>query len=104
MTNTFNKILYDHKIDVWMNDRGITKNGTAMGQAIKTLEETTELLDAVNHNNDADIMDAIGDIYITLKGVCLTSGFFLDECIALAYDDIKDRTGYLREDGTFIKD
>ena len=49
MSNTFNKILYDHKIDVWMDKQGITENGTAMGQAIKTLEETAELLDAINH-------------------------------------------------------
>ena len=94
----------DKKIDIWFHDRGIIKNGKPMSQAIKTLEETTELLEALNRNDEKLTKDAIGDIYITLKGVCLTSGFFLDECIALAYDDIKDRTGYLREDGTFIKD
>jgi len=68
--NTFNKILYDSKIDQWMDDRGITENGTAMAQAIKTLEETTELLDAINHNNEAEIKDALGDIYVTLRGIC----------------------------------
>jgi len=35
----------DDLIDYWFDDRGISKNGKPMGQAIKTLEETTELLD-----------------------------------------------------------
>ncbi len=36
----------------WGEDRGIVQNATAMSQAIKTLEETTELLDALE-----DIID-----------------------------------------------
>ena len=55
------------KIDKWLDDRGITKNGTPIGQAIKTLEETTELLDAINHNDKEEIQDAIGDIYVTIR-------------------------------------
>jgi len=94
----------DKKIDTWFHDRGIIENGAPMGQAIKTLEETTELLDALNRGDETAIKDAIGDIYVTLRGVCLTSGLFLDECIAIAYDEIKDRKGYLRSDGVFVKE
>jgi len=32
----------------WGEARGIVKNGKAISQAIKTLEETTELLDAMS--------------------------------------------------------
>ena len=104
MSDTFNKILYDHNIDKWMDDKGITENGTAMGQAIKTLEETAELLDAINHNNDEDIMDAVGDIYVTLRGVCKVSKISLDKCIENAYNEIKDRKGHLTTQGTFVKE
>jgi NTP pyrophosphatase (non-canonical NTP hydrolase) len=97
------KTLCDSKIDQWMDDRGITENGTAMAQAIKTLEETTELLDAINHSNEAEIKDAIGDIYITLRGVCRVSNISLDNCIESAYNEIKDRKGYLTSQGTFVK-
>ena len=38
----------DDKIDQWFEDRGIVANGKTMSQAIKTLEETTELIDAIN--------------------------------------------------------
>jgi len=98
------KVYLDKKIDTWFHDRGIIENGKPMGQAIKTLEETTELLDALNKGDEAEIKDAIGDIYVTLRGVCLTSGFFLDECVALAYEEIKDRKGHLGSDGVFVKD
>ena len=94
----------DKRIDTWFYDRGIIENGKPMGQAIKTLEETTELLDALNKGDEAKVKDAIGDIYVTLRSVCLTSGFFLDECIALAYEEIKDRKGHLGSDGVFVKD
>ena len=92
------------KIDKWMDDRGITDNGTALGQAIKTLEETTELLDAINHNNKDEIKDAIGDIYVTIRGVCRVLKLDMDECVKLAYNQIKDRKGHLTSEGVFIKD
>jgi uncharacterized protein YabN with tetrapyrrole methylase and pyrophosphatase domain len=92
------------KIDKWMDDRGITANGTAMGQAIKTLEETTELLDAINHGNSEEIKDAIGDIYVTIRGVCRVLDLDMDECVGLAYNQIKDRTGHLTSEGVFVKD
>jgi len=103
MSDAFNKILYDSKIDQWMKDRGITDNGTAMGQAIKTLEETTELLDAINHNDTDKIIDAVGDIYVTLRGVCQVMDVPFDKCIEAAYNEIKDRKGYLSSGGVFIK-
>ena len=94
----------DAHIDNWFNDRGITKNGKPMSQAIKTLEEVTELFDALNKDNIEEVMDAIGDIYVTLRGVCLTYGVNMDECIDQAYNEIKDRKGYLTPEGTFVKE
>jgi len=90
----------DIHIDQWFWDRGITQNGNAMAQAIKTLEETTELLDAINKDDEYEIMDAIGDIYVT----CLTRGIFMDDCITQAYNEIKDRKGHLTPDGMFVKE
>ena len=94
----------DEKIDQWFEDRGIVANGKTMSQAIKTLEETTELIDAINTNNLLEIIDAVGDIYVTLRGVCVVQGIDLDDCAKLAYNEIKDRKGHLRADGTFVKE
>jgi len=94
----------DAKIDQWFEDRGIVANGKTMSQAIKTLEETTELIDAINTNNLLEIVDAVGDIYVTLRGVCVVQGIDLTECAELAYNEIKDRKGHLRADGTFVEE
>ena len=91
------------KVRLWGEDRMITKNGSSMSQGIKTLEETTELLDALNLKNKPMIKDAIGDIIVTLVMVAEIEGTTLEECLALAYEEIKDRKGYLRSDGTFVK-
>ena len=94
----------DVLIDQWFWDRGITQNGKPMAQAINTLEETTELLDALNKNDKYEVMDAIGDIYVTLRGVCLTYGVFMEDCIDQSYNEIKDRKGHLTPEGTFVKE
>ncbi|MBC8553897.1 MAG: MazG-like family protein [Candidatus Brocadiales bacterium] len=94
----------DIHIDRWFEDRGIVENGKAMSQAIKTLEELTELFDALNKKDTHEVMDAIGDIYVTLRGVCLTYGVDMDDCIDQAYNEIKDRKGYLTPEGTFVKE
>jgi NTP pyrophosphatase (non-canonical NTP hydrolase) len=96
--------LYDPLIGQWMDDRGITDNGNALTQSIKTLEEVTELIDALNKNDKAEVMDAVGDIYVTLIGVCKTYKLDIQECIAGAYNEIKDRKGHLTPEGMFVKE
>lgn len=96
--------MYDTHIDRWFEDRGITKNGKPLAQTIKTLEEVTELFDALQKDDRAEVMDAIGDIYVTLRGVCLTYGVEFESCVSSAYQEIKDRKGYLTPEGTFIKE
>jgi len=93
----------DEKIDVWFYDRGIAQNATELSQATKMLEEVTEVFDAISTGNREDFADALGDVYVTLRGLALVSDMPLDYCIEQAYDEIKNRKGYLREDGTFIK-
>lgn len=96
--------IYQGLIYEWSKERGIIQNGKPMAQAIKTLEETTELLDAMNQNDRDEVKDAIGDIFVTLCNVCFTYGVELNDCVDGAWNEIKDRKGYLRADGTFVKD
>ena len=88
----------------WGEDRGIVQNATAMSQAIKTLEETTELLDALNKQNIDEVKDAIGDIVVTLIMVCAVLNLDLVQCLNGAYNEIKDRNGYLTKEGVFVKE
>ena len=88
----------------WGEDRGIVQNATAMSQAIKTLEETTELQDALNKQNIDEAKDAIGDIVVTLIMVCAVLNLDLVQCLNGAYNEIKDRKGYLTKEGVFVKE
>lgn len=92
------------KVVQWGEARGIVQNATAMSQAIKTLEETTELLDAINKKNLDEAKDAVGDIVVTLIMVCAVLDISLVDCLKGAYNEIKDRKGYLTKEGVFVKE
>ena len=93
----------ENKLEMWGYDRGIVQNGKPMGQAIKTLEEATELVDAIHRNDREAIIDAIGDVGVTLLMQCAIQKISFTECLEVAYSQIKDRKGFLRADGVFVK-
>lgn len=92
------------KVVQWGEARGIVQNATALSQAIKTLEETTELLAAINKKNIEETKDAVGDIVVTLIMVCAVLDINLVDCLKGAYNEIKDRKGYLTKEGVFVKE
>lgn len=92
------------KVVQWGEARGIVQNATALSQAIKTLEEVTELFDAINKKNLDEAKDAVGDIVVTLIMVCAVLDIDLVSCLELAYNEIKDRKGYLTKEGIFVKE
>jgi NTP pyrophosphatase (non-canonical NTP hydrolase) len=92
------------KVVQWGEARGIVQNATALSQAIKTLEEVTELFDAINKKNLDEAKDAVGDIVVTLIMVCAVLDIDLVECLGGAYNEIKDRKGYLTPEGIFVKE
>lgn len=87
----------------WATERGIFEKATPMKQALKTLEECTELLQAIQDNNPNEVQDAIGDIIVTLVIQAAMWGTDIDECINQAYDVIKNRKGKMIN-GTFVKE
>ena len=95
---------YEMKIVQWGEARGIVQNATALSQAIKTLEEVTELFDAINKKNLDEAKDAVGDIVVTLIMVCAVMDIDLVSCLRGAYGEIKDRKGYLTPEGIFVKE
>jgi phosphoribosyl-ATP pyrophosphohydrolase len=88
----------------WAEARRIIPNSTAMAQAIKTHEELGELLSALHRNDRAEIIDAYGDLMVTLIIGADLAGVDLVEALNIAYAQIKHRKGYLREDGVFVKE
>lgn len=88
----------------WGEARKIVQNSSPLAQSVKTLEEVNELIHAINTNNRAEMMDAYGDILVTLIMGCATADLDLTSCLELAYNQIKDRKGTLNADGIFVKE
>ena len=91
------------KVIRWGEDRGIVQNSTPAAQAKKTLEELDELYTAIRNNDREEMIDAYGDILITLIMGCACADLDLVDCLDHAYQQIKDRKGYLGADGIFVK-
>jgi len=88
----------------WGEARGIVQNSTPYAQALKTREELIELFDAFAANDRAAMADAYGDILVTLVMGCACADLDLVTCFEGAYNEIKDRKGYLNKDGIFVKE
>ena len=91
------------KVVQWGEKRGIVQNSTPAAQAIKTQEELDELIDAIRNNDRAAMADAYGDILTTLVMGCACADLDLVTCFEGAYQEIKDRKGFLNKDGIFVK-
>lgn len=89
----------------WGEARGIIQNGNPVGQMVKLYEEVNELFDALLKGKVADdeARDAVGDIMVVLTMICGIKDFNMKDCYAGAYEQIKDRKGFLRPDGVFVK-
>ena len=92
------------KVIRWAEDRKILPRSTAMAQAIKTHEELGELLSALHRGDHAEMVDAYGDVLVTLVIGAALADVDLTRCLQAAYEQIKDRRGTLRADGVFVKE
>lgn len=92
------------KVIQWGEARGIVQNSTPYAQAVKTREELQELFTAIAKGDRAEMKDAYGDILVTLVMGCACADLDLVECFESAYQEIKDRKGYLNKDGIFVKE
>lgn len=86
----------------WSEERGIIQNSTAQVQGLKLVSEMGELAD--NLAKGRDCQDDIGDMLVVLTNIANMRGYTLAECWNIAYEDIKDRKGFLNSDGIFIKE
>ena len=88
----------------WSEKRGIIQNSDSKTQLLKAFSEMGELADAINKKDRPGIIDGLGDVLVCLINVAAIEDLDLTRCLKSAYNEIKDRTGYLNKDGVFIKD
>jgi uncharacterized protein YabN with tetrapyrrole methylase and pyrophosphatase domain len=92
------------KVLRWSEARKIVPNSTALAQSIKAHEEINELIKALEDDDMAEAIDAVGDTIVCLINVCALMDVNLVSCLEAAYEEIKDRLGTLGEDGIFVKE
>ena len=90
------------KCSQWSIDRQIIQNGNRETQCLKLVSEMGELAD--NIAKGRDVYDDIGDCLVVLNNLALMHNTTLEQCLAHAYNDIKDRKGYMNDKGVFIKE
>jgi len=92
------------KVVQWSEARKIIPNSTPFAQSMKAVEEINELVDALRDNNKIDAIDAVGDTVVCLINVCALLDVNLTDCLEAAYEQIKDRRGYMNAEGIFVKE
>ena len=92
------------KVIRWSEDRKIIPNSTPLAQSIKACEEINELVDALRNGDKAEAIDAVGDTIVCLINVCALMDVNLTDCLDAAYEQIKDRKGYMNAEGIFVKE
>ena len=98
----------EKKVIQWADDRNIFENSNAIKQISKTQEELDETLDALKRLKQGEesmleVADGIGDMLVTIILLAKLVGLNSVDCLAGAYDEIKDRKGKMI-DGLFVKE
>ena len=91
------------KVIQWSEARKIIPNSTPYAQSMKAVEEINELVDALQKGDKYEAIDAVGDTVVCLINVCALLDVNLTDCLKAAYEQIKDRKGYMNEQGIFVK-
>ena len=88
-------------VEKWHKDRNPVEGSTDKDQVLKLIQEMGELSDNVCKGND--IRDDVGDMLVVLINIAKRNNLTLQECLEVAWNDIKDRRGKM-VDGIFVKE
>ena len=92
---------HEQLIGQWHRDRNLIDGSTDKDQYMKLIQEAGELSDSLCKGKD--IKDDIGDIMVVLINIMVRNNLTMQDCLAVAYEDIKDRKGKMI-DGVFVKE
>ena len=89
------------KTNKWFEDRNLIQGSTDKDQILKLMQELGELSDPACKGED--IRDDLGDMLVVMLNIMKRNNFTIEECLEMAYNDIKDRKGRM-VDGIFVKE
>lgn len=88
-------------VKLWAVERGL-HNTPPEKQFLKVAEETAEIAAGMLRGNMEAVKDGIGDVIVTLIILSMQKGTNVQECLEMAYNEIKGRTRKM-VDGVFVK-
>lgn len=91
------------QVQDWAVDKGIAVTNDLSKQMLKVIEEVGETAGAIAKKNHEDVVDGIGDSFVTLIILCQQAGIDPRVALGSAYDVIAKRKGKT-VNGVFIKD
>lgn len=95
-------------LEQWGHSKGILsqvegqRKEVALAQLSKTIEEVAEVLQGLNSWDPEEIIDAYGDVMVTLYMGMLEMGIEPMAALSAAWMEIKDRQGKM-VNGVFVK-
>ena len=99
---TFDELI--ENITQWADDKEILSLENVPQQSMKVMEELGETVGAILKQKKTDeVIDGIGDIFVTVIILSKQLGLDPTECLESAWNEIKDRKGKT-VNGTFIKE
>jgi NTP pyrophosphatase (non-canonical NTP hydrolase) len=100
MELTFDQLIVN--VHDWANDKGLINPEYVKSQFVKVVEELGEAASAISKNQRDELIDGLGDTFVTLIILTLQCGLTPQEALGAAWDEIKDRKGKTNN-GVFIK-
>lgn len=86
----------------WAHARNLIAGGNPKAQFVKLIEEIGEIASGIAKGRPDEIEDGIGDAVVVLVILAEMTGTPIENCIELAWNEIKDRKGRM-VNGVFIK-
>lgn len=96
-------MIYAERIRQWAHDRNLLTGSDPKSQFVKLMEEAGELAAAIARGDQNEFEDALGDMFVVMTILAAQTGADIEECIAAAWNEIKDRKGQMIE-GVFVKE
>lgn len=96
-------MVYAERIRDWADERNLILGSTPQAQFVKLIEEIGELAEAIAKNKKEQFEDSIGDAFVVLTILAAQKNVAIEQCIANAWNEIKDRKGRMIN-GVFVKE
>jgi len=90
-------------VRIWADQKNLLKKENSKAQMLKVLEEIGETAGALLKKNNKELIDGLGDSFVTLIILCYQLDLEPKDCLQTAWNEIKNRKGKT-VNGTFIRE